>query len=86
MDRLVCLLENPVTSTFSGLIDEIRIFDIALSDNNINNSGGNGNPAENFPQSLAQYLRGRWSFTEFSYFNGIKSLEDRSDYNNHLAG
>ncbi|MCW8824687.1 MAG: right-handed parallel beta-helix repeat-containing protein, partial [Ignavibacteriaceae bacterium] len=69
---------------FSGLIDEIRIFDIALSDNNINNSGGNGNPAENFPQSLAQYLRGRWSFTEFSYFNSIKSLEDRSDYNNHL--
>ena len=72
------------TGTFSGLIDEIRIFDIALSDNNINNSGGNGNPAENFPQSLAQYLRGRWSFTEFSYFNGIKSLEGRSDYNNHL--
>ena len=70
--------------SFAGLMDEIRIFDTALSANNINNSGGNGNPAENFPQSLAQYLRGRWSFTEFSYFGGIKSLEDRSDYNNHL--
>ena len=70
--------------TFRGLMDEVRIWRIALGANNINGSGGNGNPSENFPQSLAPYLNGRWSFTEFSYFNGIKSLEDRSDYNNHL--
>ena len=41
---------------FRGLIDEVRIWRFALQDNNINNSGGNGNPSENFPQSLAQYL------------------------------
>ena len=72
------------TGTFRGLIDEIRIFDIALGDNNINNSGGNGNPAENFPSSLNPYLRGQWSFTEFSYYGGIKALNDLSTYKNHL--
>ena len=72
------------SGSFAGLIDEIRIFDTALSANNINNSGGNGNPAENFPQSLAQYLRGRWSFTEFSYYDGLKALNDLSNYKNHL--
>jgi parallel beta-helix repeat protein len=69
---------------FKGLIDEIRIWNIALGENNINSSGGNGNPSENYPQSLDEYLNGRWSFTEFSYFNGVKSLEDLSDNNNHL--
>ena len=69
---------------FRGLIDEVRIWRFALGANNVNGSGGNGNPSENFPQSIAEYLNGRWSFTEFSNFNGIKSLEDRSDYNNHL--
>jgi parallel beta-helix repeat protein len=69
---------------FRGLIDEVRIWRIALQDNNINGSGGNGNPSENFPQSLAPYLNGRWSFTEFSYFNDTKSLEDQSDNDNHL--
>ena len=49
-----------------GLIDEIRIFDMALGHNNINGSGGNGNPAENFPSSVAEYLRGQWSFFEIS--------------------
>ena len=75
---------NSETGGFRGLIDEIRIFDIALGENNINNSGGNGNPAENFPQSLAQYLRAQWKFTEFTYYNGIKSLTDQSTYKNHL--
>ena len=69
---------------FRGLIDEARIWRIALGANDINGSGGNGNPSENFPQSLAPYLNGQWSFTEFSYFNGLKSLEDLSGYNNHL--
>jgi parallel beta-helix repeat protein len=70
--------------SFKGLMDEVRIWRIALEDKNINGSGGNGNPSENFPQSIAEYLNGRWSFTEFSDFNGIKSLEDLSDYDNHL--
>ncbi|MFN3873924.1 MAG: LamG domain-containing protein, partial [Ignavibacterium sp.] len=65
---------------FKGLIDEIRIFDIALSENNINNSGGNGNPAEPFPSSLNQYLRAQWSFTSIN--NGL--LNDLSIYKNHL--
>jgi hypothetical protein len=72
------------TGAFRGLIDEIRIFNIALSASNINNSGGNGNPAENFPSSLAPYLYGRWSFTEFSYYGGTKALNDLSVYKNHL--
>jgi hypothetical protein len=70
--------------TFKGLIDEIRIWKVALSANNINNSGGNGNPAENYPSSLAPYISGQWSFTEFTYFNGVKALKDLSPYNNHL--
>jgi len=41
---------------FKGLIDEIRLWNIALGENNINGSGGNGNPAEPFPSSLAPYL------------------------------
>ena len=48
-------------SYFKGLIDEVRIFNIALGDNNINGSGGNGNPAEPFPSSLSQYSVGQWS-------------------------
>ena len=72
------------TGAFRGLIDEIRVFDIALGANNINNSGGNGNPAENFPSSLSEYLRGQWKFTEFSYYNSTKSLKDESVYQNHL--
>ncbi len=67
---------------FRGLIDEIRVFNTALSANNINNSGGNGNPAENLPSSLVQYLYGRWSFTEFSYYGGTKALNDLSNYKN----
>ena len=69
---------------FKGLIDEVRIWRLTLEEKNINGSGGNGNPSENFPQSIAEYLNGRWSFTEFSFFNGTKYLEDLSDYNNHL--
>ncbi len=58
---LVTPLSNPYTTgeglfvgkssegAFKGLIDEIRIFNTAISENNINGSGGNGNPAENFP-------------------------------------
>ncbi|HSM62948.1 MAG TPA: LamG-like jellyroll fold domain-containing protein, partial [Gillisia sp.] len=72
------------SGAFRGLIDEVRIFDIALDENNINNSGGNGNPAENFPSSLNPYLRGQWKFTEFSFYNNTKSLTDQSDYYNHL--
>jgi hypothetical protein len=67
------------------LIDEVRIWDYALGENNINGSGGNGNPSENYPQSIAEHLNGRWSFTEFSYAgDGTKYLEDLSGYNNHL--
>ncbi|MHA2100935.1 MAG: LamG-like jellyroll fold domain-containing protein, partial [Candidatus Kariarchaeaceae archaeon] len=69
---------------FRGLIDEVRIWRFTLQHNHINNSGGNGTPSESIPQSIVEYLNGRWSFTEFSYFNNVKSLEDRSDYNNHL--
>ncbi|HEY6625491.1 MAG TPA: LamG-like jellyroll fold domain-containing protein, partial [Ignavibacteriaceae bacterium] len=72
------------SGSYRGLIDEIRIFNTALSANNINNSGGNGNPAENFPSSLAPYLYGRWSFTEFSYYSNTKALNDLSTYKNHL--
>ena len=42
--------------TFKGLIDEIRLWRIALGDNNINGSGGNGNPSEPYPQSLSSYI------------------------------
>ena len=69
------------TGAFKGLIDEIRIFNIALGDNNINGSGGNGNPAENIPSSILQYLTGEWSFTEISSGN---LLYDLSTYKNHL--
>ena len=72
------------TGAFRGLMDEVRIFHISLGANNINNSGGNGTPSENIPTSILQYLNGRWSFTEFSYYNGIKSLQDLSDFKNHL--
>ena len=72
------------TRAFRGLMDEVRIFNVALDANNINNSGGNGTPSENIPTPLLQYLSGRWSFTEFSYYNGIKSLKDNSDFKNHL--
>jgi len=66
---------------FKGLIDEVRIFNIALSANNINGSGGNGNPAEPFPSSLSQYSVGQWSFTEISSGN---LLYDLSAKKNHL--
>jgi hypothetical protein len=70
--------------TFRGLMDEVRIWRFALPDNFINSSGGNGTPSENFPQSIAEYINGRWSFTEFSYYDGVEALEDLSNYNNHL--
>ena len=66
---------------FKGLIDEIRLFNIALGDNNINGSGGNGNPAEPFPSSLSQYSVGQWSFTEI---NSGNLLNDLSSKKNHL--
>ncbi|MFO7524969.1 MAG: LamG-like jellyroll fold domain-containing protein [Ignavibacteriaceae bacterium] len=66
---------------FKGLIDEIRIFNIALGDNNINSSGGNGNPAEPFPSSISQYSAGQWSFTSISSGN---LLNDLSAFKNHL--
>jgi len=74
-------VSNPNSGSFRGLIDEIRIFDVALGDNNINNSGGNGNPAEKFPSSIAEFLRGQWSFDAFSAGN---LLYDLSAYKNHL--
>ncbi len=72
--------------SFKGLIDEIRLWNIALAENNINGSGGNGNPAEPFPNSLAPYLAGQWSFNEITdYLNsGVDILEDFSDSLNHL--
>ena len=66
---------------FKGLIDEIRIFNTAIGENNINGSGGNGNPAENFPTSLSQYSVGQWSFTEIS---NNSYLADLSSSLNHL--
>ena len=57
---------------------------IALQDNNINGSGGNGNPSEPYPQSLAPYINGQWSFNQFTYYNGVKALKDYSPFNNHL--
>ncbi len=62
------------TGAIKGLIDEIRIFDIALGANNINGSGGNGNPAENFPSSISQYIRGQWSFYEISSGDVLSDL------------
>ncbi len=67
--------------TFKGLIDEIRFFNVALSGNSINNSGGNGNPAENISSSLTKYLAGQWSFNEISNGNLLKDL---SKYKNYL--
>jgi hypothetical protein len=72
------------TDAFKGLIDEIRIWNIALGENNINGSGGNGNPAEPFPTSLEPFLAGQWSFNEIGSYNGTDILEDLSDHNNHL--
>jgi len=69
------------TGAFKGLIDEVRIFNIALGNNHINNSGGNGNPAENFPSSIAEYLTGQWSFDQISQGN---LLYDLSENKNHL--
>ncbi len=65
---------------FRGLMDEVRIWRFALQDNHINNSGGNGNPSENFPQSIAEYLNGRWSFTDLN----TNLAQDYSDFNNDL--
>ncbi len=69
---------------FKGLIDEIRLWNIALGENNINGSGGNGNPAEPFPNSLAPYFAGQWSFNEIGNYGGTEILEDFSDSLNHL--
>jgi parallel beta-helix repeat protein len=69
------------TGALKGLIDEIRIFNVALAENSVNSSGGNGNPAENIPSSLLQYLAEEWSFTGISSGN---LLQDLSTYKNHL--
>lgn len=66
---------------FKGLIDEIRIWKIALTDNNINGSGGNGNPAEPFPSVLRPNLAGQYSFTGIT--NNL-FLADLSDSLNNL--
>ena len=68
----------------NGLLDEVRLWNFVLPDNNINGSGGNGNPSENYPNSIEEYLVGRWSFTEVSNFNGERALEDLSVSYNHL--
>jgi parallel beta-helix repeat protein len=72
------------TDAFKGLIDEIRLWNIALGENNINGSGGNGNPAEPYPSSLEPYLAGQWSFNDIGNYDGTAILEDLSDHNNHL--
>ncbi len=72
------------TDAFKSLIDEIRLWNIALGENDINGSGGNGNPAEPFPTSLAQYSIGQWSFNEIGDYSGTDILEDYSDSLNHL--
>ncbi|HSR18928.1 MAG TPA: LamG-like jellyroll fold domain-containing protein, partial [Ignavibacteriaceae bacterium] len=67
------------SGAFKGLIDEIRIFNTALGDNNINGSGGNGNPAESFPTSIAQYLTGQWSFTKITNGNLLNDLSGKKN-------
>ncbi len=86
-------LSNPYTSgtglyigkssegTFKGLIDEVRLWKFAMTDNNINGSGGNGNPAEPYPSSIAPYIAGQWSFTAIT--NNLY-LADQTDSLNHL--
>ena len=85
-DGLGLFVGSPSLGQFMLLIDEVRIFDTALGENNINGSGGHGNPAEPFPNVLSQYLRGQWSFTKRGDGNGTNSnlLYDLSDYKNHL--
>jgi hypothetical protein len=69
------------SGALKGLVDEIRIFNTALGDNNINGSGGNGNPAEPFSSSVAPYIAGQWSFAEI---NSSNLLNDLSANRNHL--
>jgi hypothetical protein len=82
-DQNGLFIGNSDQGALKGLIDEVRIFHTALGENNINNSGGNGNPAENFPYSIAEDLSGQWSFTEIVPVDG-GLLHDLSDNKNHL--
>ena len=69
---------------FKGLIDEVRIFNIALSSSQISSCSGNGNPSSSIPSALTPCLVGRWSFTEISPCNGTFVLNDLSTKKNHL--
>ena len=71
-------------NAFNGLIDEVRIFNTALSSNQINSCSGGGNPSSSIPSSLISYLYGRWSFTEIITYNGIPVLKDLSVKKNYL--
>ena len=69
---------------FKGLIDEVRIFNIALTSSQINSCNGGGNPSSEIPTSLTSYLFGRWSFTAIETYNSTVILKDLSSKKNHL--
>ncbi|MBK7631170.1 MAG: right-handed parallel beta-helix repeat-containing protein [Ignavibacteriales bacterium] len=69
---------------FNGLIDEIRIFNTALSSSQINSCNGGGDPSSSIPSSLVSYLVGRWSFTEKYTYGNTVVLKDLSSKKNHL--
>ena len=69
---------------FKGLIDEVRIFNIALTSSQINSCNGGGNPSSEIPSSLISYLVGRWSFTAIETYNSTVILKDLSSKKNHL--
>ncbi len=82
---------NSDEGALRGLIDEIRFWNIAIESKHMNASGGNGSPSENFPSSIAEYLIGRWSFSDDDPSNNDQdnTVEDISNYDtttpNHLT-
>ena len=72
------------SDSFNGLIDEARIFNIALTSSQISSCSGNGNPSSSIPSSLVPCLVGRWSFTEIGSYSGTAILKDLSSKKNYL--
>ena len=71
-------------NSFNGLIDEVRIFNSALTASQINSCNGGGDPSSSIPSSLSSYLVGRWSFAEKTTYNGTITLKDLTSKKNHL--
>ena len=69
---------------FNGLIDEVRIFKVALTSSQISSCSGGGDPSSSIPSSLTSYLYGRWSFTEINSYGGTPYLKDFSSKKNYL--